>query len=47
MFLIKGDIKTNMKNINCSSCNKVCRVEKNIAKVKCGRCCATLGMKKN
>ena len=41
---MKGD---NMKNLNCSKCDEKVRVEKNITKVKCGRCCATLGMKED
>jgi len=36
-----------MKNINCSKCDKVCKVEKEVSKIKCGRCCATMGMKNN
>ena len=47
MSSIKIDIRTNMKNINCSKCDKKVRVEKDVSKVTCGYCCATLGMKKN
>ena len=45
MYLIRKG-KNSMKTINCKSCDKACRVEKNVAKVKCGRCCATMGIKK-
>ena len=45
MFLTKGE--NSMKTINCKKCDDTVRVEKEVSKVKCGRCCATLGMKKN
>jgi len=32
-----------MKNINCKKCDDVVRVEKDVSKVTCGRCCATMG----
>ncbi len=36
-----------MKNINCKKCNDVVEVEKDVGKVTCNMCCATLGMKKD
>ena len=44
MFSIKGE--NSMKTINCKSCDNTVRVEKEVAKVTCSKCCATLGMKK-
>ena len=36
----------NMKKINCSKCDDVVTVEKDVAKVTCSYCCATMGVKK-
>ena len=46
MYLIKEEGKTNMKNLNCKKCDNTVRVEKEVSKVTCSKCCATLGMKK-
>ena len=35
-----------MKNINCKKCDKVVKVEKDVGKITCNYCCATLGYKK-
>ena len=44
MFLTKGE--NSMKTINCKKCDDTVRVEKDVAKVTCSKCCGTLGMKK-
>tara|TARA_B100000519_G_C13803588_1_gene232344 strand:+ start:38 stop:172 length:135 start_codon:yes stop_codon:yes gene_type:complete len=44
MFLTKGE--NSMKTINCKKCDDTERVEKEVSKVTCSKCCATLGMKK-
>ena len=36
----------NMKNINCKKCDEVVKVEKDVGKITCNYCCATLGYKK-
>ena len=36
-----------MKKINCSKCDDVVTVEKDVAKVTCSYCCATIGTKQN
>jgi len=36
-----------MKNINCSKCDDVVNVEKDVAKVTCGYCCATMNVKES
>ena len=36
-----------MKNLNWKKCDDVVRVEKDVGKVTCSMCCATLGLKKD
>ena len=36
-----------MKDLNCSKCDDVVEVEKDVAKVTCSYCCATMGLKKD
>ena len=33
-----------MKKLNCKKCDDVVKVEKNVCKVTCSKCCATLGV---
>ena len=36
-----------MKDLKCKNCDDVVKVEKDVGKVTCSMCCATLGMKKD
>ena len=36
-----------MKNLNCKKCDEPVKVEKNVGKITCSYCCATLGLKKD
>ena len=33
-----------MKDLNCSGCDKVVEVEKEVGKITCSYCCATMGV---
>ena len=33
-----------MKKLNCKKCDTTVKVEKDVSKVTCSRCCATMGM---
>ena len=35
---------TKMKNLKCKRCDTKVKVEKDIVKVTCSHCCATMGM---